>query len=57
MRLIDYFERGHRYYPDRACLIDGTGEISYREVAKRSHRTANALIAGGLKCRAIGWRS
>ena len=49
MRLIDYFERGHRYYPDRACLIDGTGEISYREVAKRSHRTANALIAGGLK--------
>ena len=49
MRLIDYFERGHRYYPDRACLIDGAGEISYREVAKRSHRTANALIAGGLK--------
>ena len=49
MRLIDYFERGHRYYPDRACLIDGTGEISYREVAERSHRTANALIAGGLK--------
>ena len=48
MRLIDYFERGHRYYPDRACLIDGTGEISFREVAKRSHRTANALIAGGL---------
>ena len=48
MRLIDYFERGHRYYPDRACLIDGSGEISFREVAKRSHRTANALIAGGL---------
>ena len=49
MRLIDYFERGHRYYPDRACLIDGTGELSYREVAQRSHRTANALIAGGLE--------
>ena len=49
MRLIDYFERGHRYYPDRACLIDGTGELSYREVARRSHRTANALIAGGLE--------
>ena len=48
MRLIDYFERGHRYYPDRACLIDGTGDLSFREVAQRSHRTANALIAGGL---------
>ena len=48
MRLIDYFERGHRYYPDRACLIDGSGETSYREVAVRSHRSANALIAGGL---------
>ena len=48
MRLIDYFERGHRYYPDRACLIDETCELSFREVAARSHRCANALIAGGL---------
>ncbi len=49
MRLIDYFERGLRYFPDRACLIDAEGERSYREVAERSHRTANALIAGGLE--------
>jgi acyl-CoA synthetase (AMP-forming)/AMP-acid ligase II len=49
MRLIDYFERGLRYYPDRACLIDDTGESTYRAVAERSHRTANALIAGGLE--------
>ncbi|MBT5778395.1 MAG: acyl--CoA ligase, partial [Rhodospirillaceae bacterium] len=49
MRLIDYFERGLRYYPERACLIDASGEYSYREVAERSHRTANALIAGGLE--------
>ena len=49
MRLIDYFERGHRYYPDRACLIDAAGELGYREVARRSHRSANALIAGGLR--------
>ena len=48
MRLIDFFERGHRYHPDRACLIDAAGTLSYREVARRSHRTANALIAGGL---------
>ncbi len=49
MRLIDYFERGLKYYPERACLIDADGEYSYREVAMRSHRTANALIAGGLE--------
>ena len=49
MRLIDYFERGLKYYPERACLIDAEGEYSYREVAMRSHRTANALIAGGLE--------
>ncbi len=49
MRLIDFFDRGLRYFPDRACLIDETGEYSYREVGARSHRTANALIAGGLK--------
>jgi len=49
MRLIDYFERGLRYYPERACLIDADGEHSYRDVSARSHRTANALIAGGLK--------
>ena len=48
MRLIDFFERGHRYHPDRACLIDAAGTLSYREVARRSHHTANALIAGGL---------
>ena len=49
MRLIDFFERGLSSYPERACLIDGDGEYSYRDVAERSHRTANALIAGGLK--------
>ena len=49
MRLVDFFDRGLRYFPDRACLIDAAGESSYREVAERSHRTANALIAGGLK--------
>lgn len=49
MRLIDYFERGLRYYPERACLIDDTGEYSYQIVSERSHRTANALIDGGLK--------
>jgi acyl-CoA synthetase (AMP-forming)/AMP-acid ligase II len=49
MRLIDYFERGLKYYPERACLIDGCDEYSHREVGERSHRTANALIAGGLE--------
>jgi len=49
MRLIDFFERGLNLFPDRACLIDAMGEYSYREVGERSHRTANALIAGGLQ--------
>ncbi len=49
MRLIDYFERGLRYHPDRACLIDSSGERNYREVSERSHRTANALLTVGLK--------
>jgi len=49
MRLIDYFERGLRYHPERTCLIDDSGEYSYRDVGARSHRTANMLLAGGLK--------
>ena len=49
MRLIDFFDRGLRHHPDRACLIDADGESSYRAVAERSHRTANALIADGLR--------
>ena len=49
MRLIDYFERGLRYYPERACLIDASGEYTYREVNERSHRTASAILAGGLQ--------
>ncbi len=49
MRLIDYFERGLRYYPDRACLIDMNGEHTYQDVAERSHQTANAMISAGLK--------
>ena len=48
MRLIDYFERGLRYYPERACLI-ASGEYTYREVNERSHRTASAILAGGLQ--------
>jgi len=46
MRLIDYFERGLRYDPERACLIDAGGDFSYREVGEHSNRTANALLAG-----------
>jgi len=49
MRLIDYFERGLRDDPERICLIDASGEYTYADVAARSHRTANALIAGGLQ--------
>ena len=37
MRLIDYFERGLRYDPERACLVDADGEHSYREVLSLIH--------------------
>ena len=54
MRLIDYFKRGLRYDPERACLIDASGDLSYREVGEHSNRTANALLAGGLRAEDTG---
>lgn len=47
MRVIDYFDRGARAYPDRACLIDCEVTKTYREVEQRSHCIANALISAG----------
>jgi len=49
MRLIDYFDRGVRHFPDRACLVDGELSKSYREVAAMTYRIAGCLLAGGLK--------
>jgi acyl-CoA synthetase (AMP-forming)/AMP-acid ligase II len=48
MRLIDFFDRGAALDPDRACLADARGSLSFRDVQRRTHRIGNALIAGGL---------
>ncbi|MBR71364.1 MAG: o-succinylbenzoate--CoA ligase [Rhodospirillaceae bacterium] len=49
MRLIDFFERGVRFWPDTACLVDPSGSQTYTEVSIRSHQTASALVSNGLK--------
>ncbi len=36
------FERGVFLYPDRACLVDATGSLTYRDVEKRSRE----IVAG-----------
>jgi len=49
MRLIDFFERGLRYWSETPCLVDSTGSLTYAEVSLRSHQTASALTSNGLK--------
>ena len=44
MRLIDFFDRGVTLDPSRACLIDSTGTLSFRETQEASHRIARGLI-------------
>jgi fatty-acyl-CoA synthase len=47
MRMIDYFDRGHRIAHDRACMVADEGIKTYDAVAADSRRIANALIADG----------
>ena len=47
MRMIDYFDRGHRIAHDRACMVADEGSRTYDEVARRSRQIAHALIADG----------
>jgi acyl-CoA synthetase (AMP-forming)/AMP-acid ligase II len=49
MRLIDYFDRGVRHFPERACLVDGELSKSYREVSAATYRIAGRLLGSGLK--------
>lgn len=48
MRMIDYFDRGLRIARDRPCMIADGVSRTYAEVAGRSRRIANMLIADGL---------
>jgi len=49
MRLIDFFDRGARYWSDKPCLVDPLGQQTFHEVSKRSHQTANALTKNGMQ--------
>lgn len=47
MNLIDFFDRGARLAPDRACFIQDECVFSYRQVRELSLRVAAALRASG----------
>ena len=54
MRLIDYFDRGAKRYPERVCLTDERRQLSYREVEALTHRIGLALIANGIEAQTVG---
>lgn len=43
MQLINLFDRGYLNNPDGPCLIEGTRELSFRQVWRASHRIASRL--------------
>jgi acyl-CoA synthetase (AMP-forming)/AMP-acid ligase II len=46
---VDFLHRAAYLYPDKAAVVDGGRRYSYRELAERSWRLANALRAAGLR--------
>ena len=54
MRMIDFFDRGARNAPSRACMVANGSSASYTEVRNRSKRIANALITDGFAAGAHG---
>ena len=47
MRMIDFFDRGARNAPTRACMVTDSVSITYAEMRSISNRIGNALIADG----------
>jgi fatty-acyl-CoA synthase len=45
---VDFLRRASYLYPDKAAVVDGRRRYSYRQLAERSWRLANALRAAGL---------
>jgi fatty-acyl-CoA synthase len=45
---VDFLCRAAYVYPDKAAVVDGGHRYSYRQVAQRSWRLANALRSAGL---------
>jgi fatty-acyl-CoA synthase len=45
---VDFLRRSAYLYPDKVAVVDGDRRYSYRELAERSWRLANALRSAGL---------
>jgi fatty-acyl-CoA synthase len=45
---VDFLHRAAYMYPDKAAVVDGERRYSYRQLAERSWRLANALRSAGL---------
>src|SRR6516225_283932 len=46
---VDFLERAAYMYPDKVAVVHGGRRYSYRQLAERSWRLANALRAAGLR--------
>ena len=46
---VDFLYRAAYMYPDKVAVVDGDRRYSYRELAQRSWRLANALRSAGLR--------
>jgi fatty-acyl-CoA synthase len=46
---VDFLVRAAYMYPERVAVIDGERRFTYAQLAERSWRLANALLAAGLK--------
>ncbi len=45
---VDFLHRAAYIYPDKTAIVDGERRFSYRQLAERSWRLANALRSAGL---------
>src|SRR5947209_16625671 len=45
---VDFLRRAAYVYPDKAAVVDGGRRFSYRRLAERSWRLANALRSAGM---------
>jgi non-ribosomal peptide synthetase component F len=45
---VDFLYRAAYVYPDKAAVVEGERRYSYRQLAERSWRLANALRSAGL---------
>ncbi len=45
---VDFLHRAAYVYPDKVAVVHGKRRYSYRELAERSWRLANALRSAGL---------